>query len=144
MLVSRRVAVSVMQDCSSPLADEQDTDVEIEVRIVVQAVRTGSAGAQDVKGISLNCCWTVSKLSRYSITSVGRGPALKVVDDAPSFNGMMKEPWSSVDGRVTAVVPTVPSQSFPPYEVLVGSNVLSARPTNPSIRPYVVGHVLLT
>jgi hypothetical protein len=53
-----------MQDCSFRVTDEQETIVEIEVKIVVQAVRTGKAGAQDVKGISLNCSWTVAKLSR--------------------------------------------------------------------------------
>jgi hypothetical protein len=59
-------------------------------------------------------------------------------------NGITKEPGSSVDGKVIAVVPTVPSQSLPPNDVSVGSDVLSARPTKPSSKPYVVGHVLLT
>jgi hypothetical protein len=66
---------------------------------------------------------------------------LKVVDVAA--NGMTRDPGSSVDGKVNAVVPTVPSQSLPPDDVSVGSNVLSARPTKPSSKPYVVGHVLL-
>jgi hypothetical protein len=65
-----------------------------------------------------------------------------VVDVAA--NGITKEPGSSVGGKVMAVVPTVPSQSLPPSDVSMGSNVLSARPTKPSSKPYVVGHVLLT
>jgi hypothetical protein len=135
------VSVRVTQDCSLPIADEQETVVDIEVWTFVQAVRTGKAGAQDVRGISLNCSWTVAKLSRYSITLFGRGPALNVVDVAA--NEMTKDPGSSVDGKVNAVVPTVPSQSLSPEDVLVGSNVLSARPTKPSSKPYVVGHGLL-
>jgi hypothetical protein len=42
----------------------QDTLVEVDVSTVVQAVRTGKAGAQDVMGMSLSCSWTVGKVSR--------------------------------------------------------------------------------
>jgi hypothetical protein len=63
-LVSESVSVKVIQDFSFPVADVQDTVVDTEVRTVVQAVRTGKAGAQEVSGISLNCSWTVAKLSR--------------------------------------------------------------------------------
>ena len=42
----------------------QDTLVDVEVSTVVQAVRTGKAGAQEVIGISLSCSWTVEKVSR--------------------------------------------------------------------------------
>jgi hypothetical protein len=42
----------------------QDTLVDVEVSTVVQAVRTGKAGAQDVMGMSLSCSWTVEKVSR--------------------------------------------------------------------------------
>jgi hypothetical protein len=65
-----------------------------------------------------------------------------VVDVAA--NEMTKDPGSSVHGKVNAVVPEVSSQSLSPEDVLVGSNVLSTRPTKPSSKPYVVGHVLLT
>ena len=42
----------------------QDTLADVEVSTVVQAVRTGKAGAQEVMGISLSCSWTVGKVSR--------------------------------------------------------------------------------
>jgi hypothetical protein len=42
----------------------QDTLVDVDVKTVVQAVRTGKAGAQDVIGMSLSCSWTVGKVSR--------------------------------------------------------------------------------
>jgi hypothetical protein len=42
----------------------QDTLVDVEVSTVVQAVRTGRAGAQEVMGTSLSCSWTVGKVSR--------------------------------------------------------------------------------
>jgi hypothetical protein len=42
----------------------QDTLVDVEVNTVVQAVRTGRAGAQDVMGMSFSCSWTVGKVSR--------------------------------------------------------------------------------
>jgi hypothetical protein len=136
-----RISVRVIQDCSLPIADEQTAVVEIEVKTVVQAVRTDKAGAQDVNGFSLNCSWTVAKLSRWSVTFLGRRPTLMVVDIAA--NGMTKEPGSSVDGKVIAVVPTVQSQSSPPSDDFVGLSVLSARPTKPPRKPCVVGHILL-
>jgi hypothetical protein len=63
VLVSVMVSSKVAQDCS-PDTVEQETVVDVDVRTVVQAVRTGRAGAHKVKGISLNWSWTVAKLSR--------------------------------------------------------------------------------
>lgn len=54
----------------------------------------------------------------------------------------MSSPGSNVDGKVTAVVPIVPSQSLPSYDVFVDSKVLSTRPTKSTKWPYVVGYVL--
>jgi hypothetical protein len=49
---------------------------------------------------------------------------------------MMMEPWSRVEGKARGVVPTVPSQSLPSLlYILVGSKVLSARPTKSCSRP---------
>jgi hypothetical protein len=60
VLVSTTVSTAVTHmSCSS-----QDTLVDVEVSTVVQAVRTGRAGAQDVIGMSLSCSWTVGKVSR--------------------------------------------------------------------------------
>lgn len=59
-----RVSVKVTQLSPPSVSGAQETVVEVDVRTVVHAVRTGRAGAQDVSGMLLNCSWTVSKLSR--------------------------------------------------------------------------------
>lgn len=66
MCVSVWMTVSndVTQDCSFPDTVEHETAVDVDVKTVVHAVRTGRAGAQSVSGMSLNWSWTVSKLSR--------------------------------------------------------------------------------
>lgn len=60
MFVSTTVSSAVTHtSCLS-----QETLVEVDVKTVVQAVRTGKAGAQDVMGMSWSCSWTVGNVSR--------------------------------------------------------------------------------
>ena len=60
VLVSTTVSTAVTHTSRS----SQDTLVDVEVSTVVQAVRTGRAGAQDVMGMSFSCSCTVGNESR--------------------------------------------------------------------------------
>ena len=58
------VSTTVSSNVTHTSSSSQDTLVDVDVRIVVQAVRTGRAGAHDVMGMEFSCSCTVGKVSR--------------------------------------------------------------------------------